>query len=175
VPTPEEIQPVNRKHVYLAGAIEYAPDGGKAWRLELKDFIEREIGFSVFDPCVNEIALLSEEEKLHLRTWKVSQREKFLPVMRRIIDHDLFKLLNHTRFVICLWDEHVMKGAGTAGELTAAYQNGIPVYVVAAIPMQRMSSWVIGCATEVFSSMDEIKEFLLLHYAAGIPISGKND
>lgn len=154
-------------HVYLAGAIEYAPDNGKRWRQEVSQFIELEIGLSVFNPCINEQDLLSREEKCGFRDWKCSDRRRFLPVIRRIIDHDLSQLLNQTRFVVCLWDEHVTKGAGTAGELTAAYMHGIPVYLVCAIPLHSVSSWILGCASEVFETMDDLRVFLRMQYCPG--------
>jgi hypothetical protein len=159
--------PPGGKHVYLAGAIEYAPDGGKAWRREIARFLEQELGMAVFDPCVNEVALLSVEEKHRFREWKRDDRARFLPVIRRIIDNDIGQLLERTRMVICYWDEHVTKGAGTAGELTLAYLHGIPVYLVLGIPADRLSSWAAGCATEVFATFDELRARLAqLHPAA---------
>ena len=157
-----------RKHVYLAGAIEYAPDGGKAWRRDLAAFIRTELGLAVFDPCVNEVSLLTEDEKEGFRDWKRADRAKFLPVIRRIIDYDIRQLLECTSLVVCYWDEHVSKGAGTAGELTLAYRHGIPVYLVLGISGEDLSSWAAGCATEVFASFDDLRaRMLALHHATG--------
>ena len=149
------------RHVYLAGAIEYAPDGGRAWRREMAEFVRRELGLPVFDPCVNEVELLSEEEKRGFRVWKRGDRARFLPVIRRIIDYDIDQLLNHTAFIICLWDEHVTRGAGTAGEVTLAYRHGIPVFLVRTVDPSALSSWAAGCATEVFGGFDELKRHLV--------------
>ena len=153
------------KHVYLAGAIEYAPDSGRGWRREIGAFLREELGLPVFDPCVNEVSLLSEEENASFRHWKRNDRERFLPVIRRIIDYDIGQLLEHTRFIVCLWDEHVSRGAGTAGELTLAYLHRIPVYLVCAVPPENLSSWAAGCATEVVSNFEELKTILRAHYA----------
>ncbi len=156
-----------RKSVYLAGAIEYAPDGGKAWRREMADFLSGELSLGVFDPCVNELDLMNAEEKRHFRAWKQHDRARFLPVIHRIIDHDLDRLVNHTAFVVCLWDEHVSRGAGTAGELTMAYVHRVPVYLVRTIPPSDLSSWAAGCATGVFDDFGALKDFLRAERAAG--------
>jgi hypothetical protein len=49
---------------------------------------------------------------------------------------------------------------GTAGELTLAYRMGIPVYLVLAMPPAAASSWILGCATEVFGDFDALKKHL---------------
>jgi hypothetical protein len=149
-----------RKHVYLAGAIEFAPDGGRAWRREMAAFVRNELGLLCYDPCVEEISPLTPEERAAFRHWKATDRSRFLPVIRRIIDQDLDMLLHRTRFVVCLWDEHARGGAGTAGELTLAYRMGIPVYMVLAMPAAAASSWILGCATEVFTDFEALKTHL---------------
>ena len=148
------------KHVYLAGAIEYAPGGGREWRLTIGQFLRDEIGVRVFDPCQNEMDLLSPEEKVSFRRWKTEDHSRFAATVRKIIDHDLDNLMNHTQFVVCLWDKGCTRGAGTAGELTLAYHRRVPVYMVLAMPRSEVSSWALACATEVFHSFDELKEFL---------------
>ncbi|MCX7716910.1 MAG: hypothetical protein N2111_00705 [Candidatus Sumerlaeaceae bacterium] len=153
-----------RKHVYLAGAIEFAPDGGRAWRRDMAAFLQDELGLPCYDPCVEEMSPLTPEERAGFRHWKSADRPRFLPVIRRIIDQDLDMLLQRTQFVVCLWDEHARGGAGTAGELTLAYRMGIPVYMVLAMPPASASSWILGCATEVFADFDALKAYLrMLH------------
>ena len=151
---------VPRQRVYLAGAIEFAPDGGKPWRRDIGQFLANELGLGVFDPCTNEYEILTAEEKTWFRAWKVTNRPRFLGVVRRIIDRDLDNLLHHTLFIVCYWDRHVQHGAGTAGELTMAHYHGVPVYLVLGMPLAEMSSWAAGCATEIFGSFDELKQFL---------------
>jgi len=53
----------------------------------------------------------------------------------------------------------VIQGGGTHGELTLAYEHRMPVYLVLGMPMEKVSSWIVGCTTEVFSSFDELKQF----------------
>lgn len=148
------------KHVYLAGAIEYAPDEGQAWRREVSQFLTGELKMSVFDPAHRERTLLSDEEKRCFRKWKSQDRERFLPVIRRLIDADLSQILEQTSFIVVYWDQYSVQGTGTSGELTLAYLHDIPVYMVLGIPVEQTSSWVLGCATEVFVSFDQLKNFL---------------
>ena len=57
------------------------------------------------------------------------------------------------------WDQHAGRGAGTQGELTFAHRMGIPVYLICGMPVEQISGWLLGCATEVFCSFDEFQEF----------------
>lgn len=162
---------VTKKAVYLAGAIEHAPDGGKQWREELARFVEERLGLPVFNPCVQEAGLLTPEEKLHLRSWKVTDPERFRGVIRRFVDNDLKHLLTATEFVICFWDEFAAKGAGTAGEVTLAYHANIPVYLVCGVPTERVPGWILACATEIFVDFSSLKHRLQQLYRSRAPLS----
>ncbi len=146
--------------VYLAGAIEAAPDGGKTWRNRLRPILQNEFSAQVFDPTIEEPGLLSPEEREAFREWKVTDYKRFSDVISRIIDYDLDHLLNHTDLVICLWDEYVVGGGGTQGELTLAHHFNIPVYLVLGMPIRDVSSWILGCSSEVFENFDELLEML---------------
>jgi len=67
-------------------------------------------------------------------------------------------------YIICLWDEYVLHGGGTHGELTMAFWHNIPVYMVTKIPVQKMSSWIIGCTNRIFDNFEELKVFLRKKY-----------
>lgn len=151
---------IESKLVYLAGAIEHAPDGGRVWREEMSGFLGEILGHQVFNPCVEENHILTEEEFRMFRNWKAADLPRFRLTMRKLIDTDLDILMNKVDYVVCLWDEHVLNGGGTHGELTVAYFHNIPVYMVSKIPPAKMSSWILGCTTEVFESFEELKTFL---------------
>lgn len=145
---------------YLAGAIEAAPDDGKAWRANLTRFLKTEQGWDVFDPSQHEQDFLTEDEKDNFRKWKTTDINKFRLVIKKIIDRDLEQLLEKCDAVICLWDEHVLPGGGTHGELTLAYEHNMPVYLILGMPLEKVSSWIVGCTTEIFENIDELKLFL---------------
>ncbi len=155
---------------YLAGAIEYAPDRGKKWRHDLIPFITQELGHEVFDPSVNEWELLTPEEKEFFRSWKVDNPDRYLRTVKKIIGKDLQVIAEETDYLICFWDEYCTKGAGTAGEVTLAFHLNIPVYMIADMPIRKISGWALGCAAEIFASVDQMKEWLTRKY--GVKLQG---
>lgn len=132
----------------------------------MAQFLTEELGLLAFDPCVEEQALLSDEERRDLRQWKKTDLEKFRHIIRRFVDNDVTTLTQQTRFVICLWDEYAGRGAGTAGELTLAYVRRLPVYLVATAPLDRVPAWVLACATEIFDSFEALETRLRSLYAS---------
>lgn len=146
--------------VYLAGAIEHAPDGGRAWRENISQFLAGTLGQRVFNPCVEENHILSAEEFREFRGWRETDLSRFRQTMRKLIDTDLDTLLNKVDYVVCLWDEYVLNGGGTHGELTMAYHHNIPVYMVSKIPRGNISSWILGCTTELFEDFEQLQGFL---------------
>ncbi len=147
--------------IYLAGAIEASPDGGRAWREALTPFLKDHFSAEVFDPVINETDLLTPAEKENFRQWKHTDINQFNRAIHKIIDRDLDQLIHQTDLVICLWDKHVLGGGGTHGELTVSYEHNIPVYLVLDMPRAEVSSWILGCATEVFHGFSELREFML--------------
>lgn len=158
-------QKENEKRVYLAGAIERAPDAGCHWREEISRFLTDELGHSLFNPCLEENHVLTPYEFKNFRKWKTTDLSRFREVVHKIIDTDLDVLMNRVDYIICLWDRYVLDGGGTHGELTVAYLHKIPVYMVTQIPVESISSWIIGCTTEIFSDFDALKNFLREKFA----------
>jgi nucleoside 2-deoxyribosyltransferase len=154
--------------VYLAGSIEHSPDGGRDWRKLLTPFLEGVLGHSVYDPAEDEQKNLTEEELGHFRSWKVADPQRFRSVIRKIIDYDL-AILNSADYVICYWDSYASLGGGTQGELTFARHRRIPVYLVRAVDLERISGWVIGCADEIFSDFGELENHLIDIFASAMP------
>ena len=63
-------------------------------------------------------------------------------------------------YLVCYFDEHGLKGGGTSGELTFAFRNGIPVYMVTSLPVGEISGWILGCCARIFDNFTELKTFL---------------
>jgi nucleoside 2-deoxyribosyltransferase len=145
--------------LYLAGAIEYAPDKGKAWRERLTPFLHA-LGCEVYDPAQDEQKNLTDDERQHFRSWKAIDLPRFQRTVRKIIDWDIEWITRRADAVIVYWDDYAGRGAGTSGELTAAYRYGKPVYLVAGVPVTEISGWILGCATQVFTSFEELSFYL---------------
>lgn len=154
----------DRPRAYLAGAMERAPDRGRAWREALLPVLE-ELGHAWYNPCEEEFLVVSEEERARFREWKSTGHERFVALMRRIIAHDL-AALEGADYVICYWDEHARGSGGTPSEVTLAHVWGKPVYLVRAVERVEISSWVQGCATRDFASIDGLVAFLREEYGA---------
>jgi hypothetical protein len=150
--------------VYLSGGIEYCPDQGRKWRADLAPAL-RELGHDPYDPAQDEQKTLDDHEVEQFRQWKGSDLPRFQRAVRKIIHFDLDRLEHHTDYIVCFWDEGATKGAGTHGELTVAFRRGIPVYLVLGMPVDKVSGWILGCATEVFPDFDSLKHFLREKYA----------
>ncbi len=144
--------------VYLSGAIEYAPDKGKGWRSALTPWL-RALGHEVYDPALDERKNLTDEEVREFRAWKRTHLERFQATLRKIIAWDLDWIEHKCDGIIAFWDEYAQRGAGSAAELTLAHRRGLPVYLVAGMPVEQVSGWILGCATRVFSSFEELQEY----------------
>ena len=146
--------------IYLCGAIEYSPDHGKTWRTEVTRFLH-ELGHEVYDPALDEKKDLTDVELREFRDWKQADLPRFQQTIRKIIQYDLDWVEERCDALVAYWDEHAGKGASTQGELTVAYRRGLPVYLVTKLPPDQVSGWVLGCASQVFSSFDELREYLV--------------
>lgn len=157
---------------FLCGGMEYATDGGRAWREEMRRWLEETFGHQVFDPIVEAERILSKEEQEGLASWKTSDLGRFRKTMRFIINHDLDVMAQRADYVICNWDEAAAQGGGTQAELTRAYRKGIPIYLVTDMQAEKVSGWMLGCADRVDSSFEDLKRFLISVYGGKRAIAG---
>ncbi len=151
--------------VYLAGAIEYAPDQGRGWRREIAPFLRERLGHRVYDPAEDERKSLTEEERRNLRAWKTSDLARFRKALRKVIAFDL-EVVSKADYIVCLWDEYALKGGGTSAEVTFAHRRGIPVYLVGPEDLSGVSGWILACCEEAFPGFDQLKSFLESRYSS---------
>ncbi|MBZ5505000.1 MAG: nucleoside 2-deoxyribosyltransferase [Acidobacteriia bacterium] len=144
---------------YLAGSIEYSPDQGKGWRAELKPALAA-LGHGFYDPAEDEIKNLTETEVREFRSWRTTDLKRFRQTIQKIIAYDLDLIEHHCDAIVCYWDQFAGRGAGTQGELTFAHRIGIPVYLICGVPVEQISRWLLGCATEIFTSVEEFHTFM---------------
>lgn len=158
---------------YLAGSIEYSPDLGKGWRAQITPVLQA-LGHDVYNPAEDELKNLTETEAREFRSWKNNDLPRFRRTVQKIIAYDLDLIEQRCDAVVCYWDEYAGRGAGTQGELTLAHRLRIPVYLICGMPVEQISGWLLGCATEVFTSFEDFQEFLRAKSAdkAAIGIEG---
>jgi hypothetical protein len=145
---------------YLCGPIEFAQDGGKLWRRKLLPFLRDHLGHRVYDPAEDEKKNLTDEESAHFREWKTADIERYRRVIRKIIAFDLDLIEHKADYLVCYWDSDGAQSGGTPAELTVAHRKGIPVYLVTPLAHDQVSGWMLGCADQVFSNVEELKGFL---------------
>ena len=149
---------------FLCGAMEYASDGGAAWRERIRLWIQENLNHRVYDPVIEAQRLFSAEELRGLPDWKVSDPERYRRVIRIAINHDLDVMTRQADYVVCLWDEAAARGGGTQAELTAAYRKGIPVYMLTEMDGGDISGWVLACTDKIFANLEELKSFIAATY-----------
>ena len=151
---------------YLSGSIEYAADFGKSWRAQITPFL-RALGHEVYDPALDEKKNLEADEVREFRGWKSSDLPRFQQTLRKIIAWDL-DWIDRSDCLICYFDEAAARGAGTQGEVTYAHRRGIPVYLVLGMPADKVSGWVLGCASQVFPDFEQLRKALTAGEREGI-------
>src|SRR5258708_25073426 len=154
--------------VYLCGPIEFASDGGKMWRRKLTPFWRENLKHRVYDPAEDEKKNLTDDEVKHFRGWKTTDVERFRRTVRKIIHFDLDLIENKADYLICHWDDAAATGpvssGGTPAELTVAYRNGIPVYLITSLPPERISGWMLPSADHTMSTGERLKRFPAARY-----------
>ncbi len=147
--------------VYLSGGMEYAANEGRDWRRDLQQWLERELGCTVFNPNLESERFLSRRlPGVDFRRLKTDDPARFKSVVWDIVDLDCREIAERSDFVICYWDDGAARGAGTKGEVTIARHTGKPVYLVTSIPEVDIPGWVLGCTTQLFGSFDELRTYL---------------
>ena len=148
---------------YLSGAMENAVNDGAAWREELTVWLSFELNHNVLDPVVLSASLAKKNGIKDYRILRENKPKIFLSLIQKMIDQDL-EAVENCDYIICLWNEEVLKGAGTHGEVTYAYKINKPVYLLNMLPESQLSSWILGCSSKIFQNIDQLKQYLKKKY-----------
>jgi hypothetical protein len=150
---------------YLSGGMEYARNEGADWRQEIERWLGTELGHSVFNPSVESAKFRAKRlNGENFRALKNGDIERYVGVVRLLIDKDLKEISRRSDYLICLWDQRARKGAGTVGELTMARSLRIPVFMVTRVRPQNIPGWILGCTSRRFRTFTELKKYLLKRY-----------
>lgn len=154
---------------YLAGAMEFAHDGGLGWRAEFTNWLNETLGHGVLDPTILEHDQLDEAERIALPSLKQKDFGRLRQIARRIVHYDLDLVLNKCDYIVCLWNESTQRGCGSAGEITVATWAGKPVYLLLDYPREQASTWMVGCTTSIHESWDDLKQALVRDFGKATP------
>ncbi|OGU27047.1 MAG: hypothetical protein A2X66_00465 [Ignavibacteria bacterium GWA2_54_16] len=148
--------------------MEYAKGEGVNWRREMELWIDANLKHAVFNPNRESEQFLARRlPGMQFRDLKQRNLEQYTTLVRDLIDTDVHEIAERSDYVICYWDSSAQRGAGTTGEVTTARFARKPVYLVTELDLQEIPGWILGCATKVFSSFDELRTFLLRTYKEG--------
>lgn len=150
---------------YLCGPIDPAEDGGKLWRRKIAPFLRDRLGHRVYDPTEGATKSLTEDEAASYGAWQTTDLDRFRRVVRRIIAFNLELIENRADYVICYLEPAASHDSATPATLTAAYRKGIPVYLVTPLPIEAVDGWVLGCSDQVFSTVEDLKEYLASRFS----------
>jgi len=149
---------------YLSGAMENAKNEGSDWRNDMAKWLNEELNHSVIDPIIETQKLVQLHKEPHYRKFKIEEPQKFINFVRKCVDNDLDSVINKTDYTICLWNNDVIPGGGTHGEVTMGYYYNKPVYLVNQLKDMELSGWIMSCATEIFPDFELLKSRLIELY-----------
>ena len=158
--------------VYLAGRMSSDP-ADKEWRDSLTPFLEN-LGFDVLNPYILEPLQLKGLRPKQLpdgiKHWYDLRKSddknhysRFKRYIRAIIKYDIKLVINKADIVIVRWSPNCASGAGTHSEITYAFMNDKPVYLV---EEHEMPTWTEGCIEEKFKTFDDLKSFFTKEFGS---------
>ncbi len=146
---------------YLSGAMEYAQDEGESWRDSISEWLSIKLGHDVINPVEESRLIIEKTNSYEYRDWKDTDIKRYKEFMHQFVVQDIESVTKEANYIICLWNKDVFRGAGTHGEVTLAFEHGIPVYLISQVPKTDLSGWIIACSTKIFDNFEELKLFLL--------------
>ena len=147
---------------YLSGGMENAIDEGKDWRRMMRSWLKENLNHDVFDPVIESQKIIMKNDAKDFRTLKKSDPEKFRGIFRKLIHQDLKTIIENADYLIVLWDHSVINGGGTHGEVTMAYWEKKPIFLVNKLP--DLSAWISSCSSKTYDSFGSLKKDLLRMY-----------
>ena len=153
---------------YLSGPIENAKNDGASWRQDMTLWLEKNLNHKVFNPVIETKNIIGHLNDSNFRSMKKTNPIEYKKIIRKIIKLDLEAVINDSDYLIVKWDESVLKGGGTHGEITMAYWIKKPIFIVNSLPIDDMSSWIFSCSDFIFNDFKSLKKKLTRHYK-GIP------
>jgi len=150
---------------YLCGPVDSPEGSGALWRQKLAPFLRDQLGHRVYDPTEDAVKGLTGEEIANFHMWQMSDLDRFRRAVRKIVAVNLSLIENRADYVICYLDSATSHDSGSSAVLTAAYRKGISVYLVTSLPVEKVDGWMLGCSDQVFSTIEDLKDFLTSRFA----------
>jgi len=150
---------------YLSGPIENAENDGASWRQDITLWLKKNLNHKVFNPVIETKRIIGHRDASDFRSMKKTDPIKYKKIIREIIKLDLEAVINGSDYLIVKWDESVLKGGGTHGEITMAYWIKKPIFIVNSLSIDDMSSWIFSCSDFIFDDFTDLKKKLMQLYS----------
>ena len=149
---------------YLSGGMENAQNEGADWHIDMTNWLKGNLGHDTMDPVLESKKLILAHGAEEYQDWKTTNHGKYKEFIRLLINQDLRAVIGKADYLIVLWDESVLYGGGTHGEVTMAYWVDRPIFLVNKLPKEKLSGWISSCSSATFDSFDELKKALLTEF-----------
>ena len=150
--------------VYFSGAIENAPHEGQQWREKMTEWLKYNLNHQVNNPILISRATAKKENAQEYKLWKNVHPEKYKSFFRKIIQSDIDAVISKVDYIICLWDEYVIRGGGAHAEVTFGYWYHKPVFLINKLENITLSSWIEACSDSVYDDFKSLQTYLLNLY-----------
>ena len=149
---------------YLSGGMENAQNEGADWRSDMTNWLKGNLGHDTIDPVIETKKTVLAHGAEEYQDWKMTDYGKYKEFIRLLINQDLRAVIGKVDYLIVLWDESILYGGCTHGEVTMAYWVDRPIFLVNKLPKDKLSRWISSFSTETFDSFDELKKALLKEF-----------
>jgi hypothetical protein len=154
---------LNNQRVYLAGAMDRVPDGGKTWRENITPVLLK-MGLTVFNPLIKPSEIGREDENTVMLKKRLKQEKRYdelSKVMKTIRNVDL-RLVDISDFLIVNLDLDIHP-CGTYEEIFLANREKKPILINVAQGKQNAPDWLFGTIPHqmIFDSWLDLQEYLM--------------
>ena len=148
--------------VYLVGAMDRVPDGGKTWRDNITPFLES-LGVTVLNPCNKPIESAKENDETRnmIEQYKATgQYHKIRKEFSHIRNADL-RCVDVSDFVVAHIDTSI-HACGSYEEIVTANRQKKPILVWCEQGKRNAPNWLFFMLPHeyIFDSMDDLMKYL---------------
>ena len=122
------------------------------------------LNHQVIDSTLISQATAMKENAQEYKLWKSFHPEEYKSFIQKILRLDIKVVISKVDYIICLWDEDVIKSGGTHVEVTFEYWYDKPVFLIKKLEKTALSSWIKACSDFVFDDFNFLQIYLLKLY-----------
>lgn len=149
---------------YLSGGMENVQNEDADLPSDMTNWLKGNLGHDTIDTVIESKKLVLANGAEEYQDCKTTNHGKYKEFIRLLINQELRAVIDKVDYLIVLWDESILYGGGTHGEVTVAYWVDRPIFLVNKLPKEKLSGWISYCSTETFNSFDELKKALLAEF-----------